>query len=134
MGHLLSILSSTGGLIQRAAIMQLKGRSLSSSIALRVSFSSMAVLVGTNSMMMLYVLLLIVRSPPDAVASFLQFIPIFSHCAASLLESSSRVPPLWSTVRDFRLRSGVVSSAMLVSLVWNIVISSFCVHICFDTR
>ena len=98
-----------GGLIQRAAIMQPKGRSLSSSIALRVSGSSMAVLVGTNGMTMLYVLLLIVSSLPDAVASFLQFVPIFSHCAASLLESSSRVPPLWSTVRDFRLRSGVVS-------------------------
>ena len=56
----------------------------------------MTILVGRKGTTMLNIRALIDSSPPMAVERFLRLELTDSHCAASLLSISSRMPPLHS--------------------------------------
>ena len=118
------------GLIHLADVIVPTGILLSSSVKRRVSLSSNAVHTGTNGTTRLYILSLIVSAPPVASANFCQCSCCLVQSTASLLGSSSSMPPFLRMNNDLIFKSGPLS-LISSSTDWKRVTISSCKHNCF---
>lgn len=97
------------GLIHLAEAIVFAGILLSSSMNRSVSLSSRAVQIGMNGTTRLYSLSLMLSLPPVALMNLCRRSGCLAHSTASLLESSSSIPPFLSWNKDLIFKSGPFS-------------------------